>query len=1139
MYKNYAMKPVMPPGYIHKILLVMRLTTVILIASLMQVSASGLAQRITLNQRNVNLETILKEIRKQTSYDFYYDRNVVQNTAPVDINVKNATVEETLDRILAVLPLTYTIDGKLVSIKPKEPSFLEKVVDRITAPFSAIDVSGKVLDSDGRPLPGATVTVKGTKISTTTQNDGSFTLGGVENDAILVISYMGFEQREVKAESNIGSVRLIASTNPLDEVQVIAYGTTTRRLSTGNIGTVKAEDIEKQPVNNPLLALQGRVSGIVITQNSGIPGGGITVRIQGRNSINSGNDPLYVIDGVPILSQLPAVGGMGTSILGNSGTVAPGNPTTAGNPLSFLNPLDIESIDVLKDADATAIYGSRAANGAILITTKKGRIGKMQAEINIQQGISYQPARLEVLNTRQYLDMRYEALKNNGISLTSLTQTGNHDLTVWDTTRYTNWQDELLGKAAPYLTASASISGGSTAMNYLLSGTYGKEGVAFPGDFGNRRASLNFSMSSISLNNKLKLRFSGNFSNNNKQLPVTDPTSAALFIEPNSPAPFKDDGTLNWEPNNAGVSTFTSNPYINLTRLIKEDNNNFLGNWTIGYQILPGLEISNSLGYNYGQTKNVSTTPRTAIRPEVRTIGSPSYTPNSATYGNGLMSSWITEPQLNYKFRIGKGDLNALVGGTISGNNVSNSTLIGNTYTSDATLENIGSAATVSANASSILEYRYSAVFGRLNYNLDNQYIVNITARRDGSSRFGENNSLHNFGAVGAAWIFSKSHFAENNLPWLSFGKLRGSYGTTGNDQIADYGFISRYFNAYAELPYQNIASLTPFGLPNPNLRWEFTKKLSAGMNLGFINDRILFNVDYSSNTTVDQLVNYTLPSITGFSGYTNNFPGKVRNKTWEFSLTTEIIKSKALIWTNNFNINIARNILVSYPDLATSPYADMYEVGKSLDIVRLLTFAGVNPANGMYLFKKSNGELTENPDYLVDRHVINLNPDWHGGMQNNIKYQGFSLDFFIQFVKQNGQNTYLGNGGAAATPGAFSRGASNQPLSILERWRSFDDNSSIKKVSSQVQDASTSTAYFSDAGFSDASFARLKNISLSWQVPVNWLQKVGASSMKVFINMQNVLTITSYKGLDPEKPGIRPLMPPMRTLVFGANLGF
>lgn len=1118
----------------------MKLTAIFLLACCLQVSAIGFSQTVTYSGKNVQLEKVLTEVKKQTGYTVAANMRLLRNAPLVTVQASGQGLDAFLHSVLDGAGLQFTLINKTIFISPApapQPSSVPVQEAALQPEPPPPPITGRVLNPDRQPLQGATVLVKGSKKGVETNNNGLFTIEAQVGD-VLVISYTGFKTKEVKlTTAAVGAIVLELSDNKLDEVQIIAYGKTSRRLSTGNSAGIKAEDIEKQPINNPLLSLQGRVPGISITQVSGMPGGGIDVKIQGRNSIRSGSDPLYIVDGIPLLSQLPQIEAGEANILGNSGTVAEGSRAAAGNPLSFINPLDIESIEVLKDADATAIYGSRAGNGAILITTKKGKEGRMQLNANIQNGWTWQPARIEVLNTREYLDMRYEAFKNGNIDWKA-TNVNADDLKVWDTTRYTNWQNELLGKVSQFRTISTTISGGDNGTTYLVGGTYANEGVPFPGDFGNKRISLNFNLGKISLNQKLRLKFSGNFQNNSSLLPgVTDITSKAMFLEPNAPNPFNNDGTINWQPNAAGVSTFTeiANPYINLLRTYKRTINNFFGNWSVGYQVLKNLEISNSMGFTYANTETISSTPTTTIAPENR-----SATPNSAIYGSRLLNSWIIEPQITYNTKLFAGNLNLLLGGTALANNSDIKTITGQSYSSDALLGNAGSAATTSVSSDGN-QYKYAAIFYRMNYNLNDEYILNFTFRRDGTSRFGKNNQFHNFGAIGAAWIFTKSKFLISENSWLSFGKIRTSYGITGNDQIADFIFIPRYGNAAAQVPYQGGTGLKISGLPNPNLQWETTKKLSLGINLGAFNDKILLNIDYNINTSDNQLnPNFFLPRITGFAGYTNNFPGTVRNTNWEFTLSTQNLKRVNFEWSTNFNVTIARNKLVSFPELESSAYASTYRIGESLDMVLLSKFAGVNPLTGLYQFENKYGQLTDSPTYPDDLFSLSLNPSLYGGFENNFSLGDFNLSIFFQFTKQNGFEPILGRGiGSSATPGAFTRGTSNQPISILNRWRSVGDQAIIKKFSSQTNESNTLSAYGSNMGYTDASFARLKNVSFSWKISPKFIKQFGIQSARIFANGQNLLTITRYKGLNPERPVSVAALPPMRVFVMGANIGF
>ena len=417
-------------------LLTMRITAIMLLATALQVSARGLGQ-ITLSEKKAPLEKVLNAVKQQSGYDLFYDEVLVRKEGrPVDIDVKNVSVERALELIFSDQVLGYTIAGKIISVKAKDE---KTAVSAAAATAPVNDIHGRVTDSLGNPMAGASVTVKGTKRGVETDANGMFDLKGVGEGAVLVVTFTGYQAREYRTRAGQAMVIVLSKSNsPLDEIQVIAYGTTSKRFSTGNVTTVQSADIEKQPVTNALLALEARVPGLFITQNTGLPNAGVTVRIQGQNSIAGGNDPLYVIDGVPYISQLlPTING----ILQNSGGFG---VTGTGNPLSFIDPAEIESISVLKDADATAIYGSRAANGAILITTKKGKTGKTKVDVVLQNGWGKVGRKMQLLTTPQYLQLRREGKANDNVPILSTDYDFNG---VWDTTRYTDWQKVLIGGA--------------------------------------------------------------------------------------------------------------------------------------------------------------------------------------------------------------------------------------------------------------------------------------------------------------------------------------------------------------------------------------------------------------------------------------------------------------------------------------------------------------------------------------------------------------------------------------------------------------------------------------------------------------------------------------------------------------------
>ncbi|MBO9572684.1 MAG: SusC/RagA family TonB-linked outer membrane protein, partial [Chitinophagaceae bacterium] len=907
-------------------------------------------------------------------------------------------------------------------------------------------------------------------------------------------------------------VSLEKNISQLDEVQYIAYGTTSRRFGVGNTASIKAADIEKQPVQNPLFALQGRVPGLLVTQNTGLANGAFTVRIQGRNSIGSKNDPLIVVDGVPIAFET-----FGANI---NDPLSGGTGRSGNNPINFINPANIESIDILKDADATAIYGSRAANGAILITTKKGKAGKIKVSLGLQEGYGKVAHKVNMLNTRQYLDMRYEAFRNDGLTINSGVY---NDLQVWDTTKYTDWQKELIGGTARYSNFTASVSGGTSTIQYLVGGTLNRTTTVFPGNDASKTGNIHFNLSTASVNQRFKLSITGSYGINGNGVPSTDLTRAALLLAPNAPSLYNADGTLNWAPNAAGAATW-GNPLASSQYAGYDFSTNSLtSNALLSYSIFHGLTLRSSFGYNSFQTNSFFEVTANAGPPETRENSS------NAAYFNNLNSySWIAEPQLIFNRTIGKTSIDALAGGTFQKNFAEFTSVRGSGFVNDLLIRDLNSASSIEGGYDNTV-YRYNALFGRLNFQFDKKYIFNITARRDGSSRFGENNLFNNFWSVGAGWIFTEEKGTGNMLSFLSFGKFRFSYGTTGNDGIGDYAYLNAYSSTLSSIPYQGATGLWTSGIANPYLEWEETRKLMGGIDLGFFKDRILFNLTYQRNRSSNQLQGYPLASFTGQSGFLTNRPATVQNTSWEFSLTTSNIKAKDFTWTTMANLTIPRNKLVAYPGIEETSLAkglDGVIVGQPLGTLPYYHYLSVDPGVGLYTSSNENKEPVFGfPSDEARNILISTDPAYYGGIVNTFGYKGFSLDFLFQFTRQKGpRNLYFFNG--MSQPGEFSSEYSNQPVSVLNRWQKPGDDQPIQRFTTGFGTPSVTQTeeYFSW----DASYIRLKNVSLSWQIPNSWSEKMHLQSGSVYFRGQNLATITKYSGLDPETQNSTTL-PPLR----------
>jgi TonB-linked SusC/RagA family outer membrane protein len=1062
-------------------------------------------KKVTLNVVEESCVKVFKQIEKQTKMSFFYSTSDIKLPGKVSLNVVNAALDEVMERILEGTGLEWVYTDNIITIRKKKVvvgggNGMGSVAD---SSGNMLTVTGKVTASDGEPIPGATVRVKRTGDGVTTDGEGEFSLPKTRKNDLLLVSSIGYETREIAVRGNSVLIKLNIVVNDLDETVVIAYGTSTKRMLTGSVSRVTSDVISKQPVTDPIIALQGRVPGLYITQSSGIPGSNITVRLRGQNSIANGNEPLYIVDGVPFLST-----SLTNSVIGGGATTL--------SPFSNINPADIESIEVLKDADATAIYGSRGANGVILITTKKGKVGKANFDITTYTGAGKVTRMLDLLNTQQYLEMRHEALKNDGLSTAP---DWAHDINgSWDTSRYTDWQKIFIGGTSHVTNGQASVSGGSANTQFIIRGGYHRETTIFPGDFVNKKGSLHAGINHLSNNKKFGINFSSSYLTDKNVIPTYDFTSN-IFLPPNAPKLYNSNGNLNWE------NDTWENPFASLHRKAKSSSTNLISNLNLSYRLFSGLEIKTSLGYNNTTMDQSILTPLSSYSP---TNAGLTFLRNNS-FATASAKTWIIEPQINYRRSIGKGDLDILFGLTFQETNNSSVAQVAYDFTDDALIENIAAAAGVYVASNNQSLYRYNALFGRINYNWQQKYLINVTARRDGSSRFGPGKQFGNFGAVGLGWIFSKERSIERLLPILSYGKIRASYGTNGNDRLTDYQYLSSY-SSYS-FPYLGTTGLYPTRIANPFYGWEMIKKLEAGLELGFIKDRILFTINYYRNRTNNQLVGYALPSITGFTSIQANLPAIIQNTGWEFELNTVNFRKNHFAWTSSINLSIPRNKLVSYPNLDGSSYANKYVVGEPLFIYKSYGYTGVDPQTGVYTFEDLNkdGSVTYPQDLKARKQIAQ---NYFGGLQNSFSYKGLQLDVFFQFVKQTGRVYPSGFG----IPGF----AINQPVIVLDRWRKSGDKSDIQKFTQtpgQAQQAYTDAVTYSDKVIGDASFIRLKNLSLSYSLPEKLVQKAFIQNCKVYVQCQNLFTITNYEGLDPETQSIS--LPPLRMFTSGIQLIF
>jgi TonB-dependent starch-binding outer membrane protein SusC len=1102
---------------------VMKLTAVILLAACLQVSARGYGQLVTLRVQHAPLEQVLAEIQRQTGFNFVYAKIELQGAKPVDLDLHEADLAQTLAACFKDQPLAYTIVDQYVVVK-KKVAVADNANNENRAPPG--EVHGHITDSVGRPLEGANVQIKGDKHGTETDKNGDFVLRNVADNSTLIISNIGYETQTVKLTGGKEvRISLRGSQSELDQVVFKGYYNSTNRLNTGDVTTVKGETINEQPVTDPILALEGRVPGLYIQQTSGVAGAYSTIRIMGQNSIANGNDPLYIVDGVPFSSVSLSSASMSGGAIGLAGGNISNTNGGGVSPFNTLNPADIENIEVLKDADATAIYGSRGANGVILITTKKGKAGATRLDVNVYSGTGQVNRMLHLMNTTQYLEMRREAFENDGLAIPSISVTpSNTDYDIngwWDMTRNTNWQKVLIGNMANFTNAQANVSGGNVNTQFVVGGGYSKQGTTFIGDYSDQKASGHMSLTHASTDQRFHLQIGVDYIYDNSNLPTVDFTSD-ITLAPDAPALYDGNDNINWAIYQ-GTATF-SNPTSVKATSSNAASTNLISNLNLSYQLLSGLQLKATLGYNQEEMNENYLFPGAAITPPYN-IPANAYN----TFATTRFTTWIIEPQLNYQRNFGLGEIEALVGSTFQQNVHKSLTQEASDFTSDALINDPTAAASLSVLGTYYAMYRYDAIYGRIGYNYAGKYIINLTARRDGSSRFGPGRQFGNFGAAGVGWIFTKERFLENHFPGLSFGKLRASYGITGSDQITDYQYLSTY--TPSSTTYEGVSGLYPTALTNPYFAWEVVKKLEGGLDLGFLKDRILVSATYFRNRTGNQLVGEPLPSVTGFSTVEFNLPATVQNAGLELTVNSINIRSNAFKWTSAVNFTLPSNKLLAFPDINQySAYRNKYVIGKSIFITHVFHSIGVNPQTGLYSFvtKNANGSPTAPRDQITTKPITQR---YYGGFQNSFSYKGFQLDVFIQYVNQLGynyQNSFV------YPPGYVNF---NEPTAVVSRWRSSEDITGVQRFGTGAGAVYTPYANLksSDAVITNASFIRFKNVALSYSLPSNWGSKIHLQTSRIYLQCQNLFTITRYLGLDPETQGL--VLPPLRMITAGLQM--
>jgi TonB-linked SusC/RagA family outer membrane protein len=1038
----------------------------------------------------VSVDDVFTMIQKQTNYHFIYPENIFDELPKVKLKKGTIKVKDLLNNSISSKDFEIVLSTDNTIIVKK----LSKVQQAL--------VTGKVTDKYGQPIEAVTVIIKKTSKYAVTDAEGRYEIEISSPDDVLGFIFLGYVEEEIRVgNKKIINVTLEEKTNQLDEVILNAgYFKTTDKKKTSSIAKVRSKEIMEQPVADPIQTLQGRVSGLLISQTSGsVPGGAFSnVQIRGNNSISSGSDPLYVVDGIPY----PSIPVDGRFANGSSGF----RNRTSSNPLNTINPADIESVEVLKDADATSIYGSRGTNGVILITTKKGKAGKTKLDVDVYSGLGQMNQRLDLMSVDQYLQMRTDAFAAEGIEPNEMNAP---DLFQWAPVN-NNVQDEIIGGVAEIINTNTSLSWGNNKTNYILSTGFRREGnvngiddSAFQKFTG--RMAVNHSM----LNDKVNIGANILFSSTTN-LYSTGASVLSLYTPPNAPLR-NEDGSFYWLPEPSRYS----NPLAALERISDNRNQNLTTNFSINAELAKGLNFKSNFGYSDIRSDVNVQTPERSSHPSTAAGQA------NSVFATAFDRTFIFEPQLEYKTNFGKLNLNGLLGTTYQYSTSDKLSIVGRGFSSDNLLGNIAAASDINVEANENFDYKYASLYTRVGLEWADKYILNGSYRRDGSSRFGPGRRVGDFMSVAGAWIFSEEDFLKESKI-LSFGKIRASYGTTGNDQIPNYGYLDSYQNN----PNPYIGSpLIAVRIANPNFSWENNTKFDVGLELGFLNDRIRLTTNYFMNRSDDQLVGQPLPSQVGFTSFQANLPALVENTGLEVDFNASIIQKDNFNWNFSLNATLPRNELLEFPGLENSTFANSLTIGRPLDQIRGFIFNGIDPETGEPLFEDvdGNGVAGDLPNDVV--YLGKTYPDMYGGIYNEFQYKRFNLNFLFQFRTGFDQRS-----AASRTVNGSLR---NQLAQVFGNyWTSSGDESIYPRLSTELNSIEAGFYNGSSATVVETSFLRLSNVYFSYDLNNPNFERWGIQSAQVYFTGQNLFVITDFDGLDPETGNAG--LPPLQILSMG-----
>ena len=1057
--------------------------------------------KIDIEVVEVPLQTLFREIQNKSEYIFFYKDELLVNSNRVTVKVKGATLATILDDVFKGSNMNYRIDDRQVVVYETVQKTTSKEIEK---PQEFI-VSGVVLDQEGTPLPGANILEKGTTNGTQTDFDGNYSLTVKGGEAILVITYIGFSTQElpVAGQSKI-NITLAESAAALDEIIVVGYGTQKKSDLTGSVSSLKSEDLNPGANASVDQMMLGRAAGVQINQASSAPGGGLSIRIRGASSLNASNEPLYVIDGFPIDNSPNLASGGAAEVSENR---------SPNNPLNSLNPADIQSIEILKDASATAIYGSRGANGVVMITTKKGRAGKMNVTYDVYSGIQTVAKTIDVLSTSEYINAINDLSQEQG----NAPVFSNEDISNIGAGNF--WQDEIF-RSAPITSHNLSVGGGSENTSIYSSINYfDQEGVVknsgikkYTGrinidtKIGERaNIGLNFNTSLIKDNNNID----GIQTNEN-----AGPIYSSLLYDPTEPI-FNSDGTFSQSSN-----LTVNNPVTLISGIssLNETNRTF-GSAYLNYNFTDEL----SGKFNFGTDRQTS---RRDIYNSTQTIRGGA-AGGIANINVLERSNYLFEYTMNYNKAFNENHNLAVLGGVTyqkfqSKNFFGNISGFptdeigtGNLELGDTNTDQLGSR----LEENTLLSY-----LGRINYNLFNKFLLTGSIRADGSSRFGENSKFGYFPSFAFGWKLTEEEFIPDVFSEL---KLRTSWGQTGNQEIGNYNSLLTFQSGpNVVLGNSVLGSVIPSRKSNDDLKWETTEQFNIGLDVALLRGRISGTFDYFSKNTKDLLFNLPLPLASGYASILSNV-GEVQNKGFEVLINTTNVVSGDFKWDTSLNFSAIKNKVLDLGRVESIVTGAIQSVGNTA-IIRegdpLAAYYGYvvtgifqendDIANspqptaqpGYPIFEDRDGDGAITP---ADQTIIGSPfPDFSYGFQNSFSFKNWKLDVFFQ--GQEGVDLVNINLIESLYPANFRR--NRQSRTMLDRWTPQNTDA---KWPSSVNPNAYGASKVNSLSVEDASYLRLKNVQLSYNIPVDNINLL--NSLRVYVTGQNLFTITDYGGFDPE----------------------